>query len=1008
MRNRASIFLVTATVLSMVLVACGAPNYGVVYRPTSYGVPGQSYLICNQPSQLTSPWTYDALASGSQSYTAAQYEALSGYGTTLPPLPSYLATAATNEQVATIYAPGQTINLSSYHHPGGPELFFLEGGAYTGLLAETIAGDQFIGGRAPGYLEPVINDNLNSGYGIDPTQSSYSYNGGSYTLASSAAVGATSITLSSTPTGAQWVDFADASGLHMYQVTSSSGPTLTLASGLVDAESAGTTAWTAYNTGFKGGIGYLTAAASQNATTVTVATSIPLVPYEDIVIGSNPYVVDAVAGTPTGYTLTLSEGLVGALPANAPIWYSEPSSTVSMEYLSIENDNTGSSSSVASFDGGMNSTVEHNSIRNGYDRGVTGNDSNGSAIYVDGYSTTEYNCMQNEGHSAFHQFGAGGLFAYNEVTGTPVYGDSSGDSGQKWWGTLNSDIVDNAFIDDGAHGGSPIWLDNGNTGTLISGNYFYGCGGPCLSNETGFNGDYTGNLFANSGWYAPFAGGSNNNDGAINLNLSGGWNIPGSNYNNEVLVQDNIFLNDWEGVTIWGEGDRSTMNVGETNPVPPWNNAQYASGGFPNGDNQFGGYHYLANQGGAAYGGVGVVYRAQSCSSASPCSTLAMASPPSVGDTVGLPLATTTTDTGLVGSITSINATTTGFPSAGTLWVSTNACAGYAYVSYTGNSGTAFTGVSLVYGCGNGNLTGSVQLAVPPTTTTSDTTAVGATTQLDVPSIAGFATSGDVQVATSAANSEGRYVGAILAYTGTSSSCSPGPACLTGVSLVRGTGNLINGGYVQQVLPYTVTAVSSASPAVITVTPPITTNLTQGENVFDNGTCYDYATAAATPTGPIAPDGYSYLDGCIWQERNIQVTGNVFNWSPAAIAAGPNIYGNTGYQSCDSAHANFCGEMYQAFDIAGGAPFDSAIFANAMASHAGFTAPITGAWNGVPSNNAGEGAWGITWDHNVYSGAWQWNTYSAGTCLAPSGYTCTPDLAQWQSQWGQDAGSVTR
>src|SRR5271165_7045540 len=37
-------------------------------------VPGEKYQICTEPQYLTSPWTYDGLASGSQGYTVAQYE----------------------------------------------------------------------------------------------------------------------------------------------------------------------------------------------------------------------------------------------------------------------------------------------------------------------------------------------------------------------------------------------------------------------------------------------------------------------------------------------------------------------------------------------------------------------------------------------------------------------------------------------------------------------------------------------------------------------------------------------------------------------------------------------------------------------------------------------------------------------------------------------------------------------------------------------------------------------
>jgi hypothetical protein len=74
-------------------------------------VNGQNYNICSQgATYLTSPWTYHALASGRQDYTAAQYQALPGYGTTLPPLPSYLANQGAGVTAAIIYAPGADVS----------------------------------------------------------------------------------------------------------------------------------------------------------------------------------------------------------------------------------------------------------------------------------------------------------------------------------------------------------------------------------------------------------------------------------------------------------------------------------------------------------------------------------------------------------------------------------------------------------------------------------------------------------------------------------------------------------------------------------------------------------------------------------------------------------------------------------------------------------------------------------------------------------------------------------
>ena len=84
--------------------------------------------------------------------------------------------------------------------------------------------------------------------------------------------------------------------------------------------------------------------------------------------------------------------------------------------------------------------------------------------------------------------------------------------------------------------GIPVWLDNGNSGTLISGNYFYMSYGSAITSETGFDLDVTGNLFMDGGWGKGSGGCANNCDGAVNLNSSGGFNVPGSRYENQVLI----------------------------------------------------------------------------------------------------------------------------------------------------------------------------------------------------------------------------------------------------------------------------------------------------------------------------------------------------------------------------------------------------------------------------------------------------------------------------------------
>ena len=106
----------------------------------------------------------------------------------------------------------------------------------------------------------------------------------------------------------------------------------------------------------------------------------------------------------------------------------------------------------------------------------------------------------------------------------------------------------------------------------------------------------------------------------------------------------------------------------------------------------------------------------------------------------------------------------------------------------------------------------------------------------------------------------------------------------TGVSLVRGSGTLA--GPVRQVQPYKVTAEKCyANDCQLTISPPLAASQAAGAVVSNAGTCQLYATSSALPTGPLAPDGTSYWDGCQWETKGISVTGNDFQFHPSVIAS---------------------------------------------------------------------------------------------------------------------------
>ena len=913
------------------------PGTKVGSSPADYQVPGKSYQICNERSKyLTSPWTYHALTSGSRAYTVAQYQTLRGYGTTLPPLPSYIAREGPKTKAAVVYAPGSTTNAPAYNFPNSPIIQFFEGGVYHELALQSVSGDEFIGGSTASYPEPIFNDGGAAG-GIDANNDTYGYSGGKSTLAVPATTGMRRITTKTAIPGyINYVTFADGS---TYSTSSHSGSPIELSSALTSAEASGSAVWASANRP----IARVGAGADQGTTSLRLTrSSIPLVRYGDVVIGGDTYQLTSVSGRRFGYTIKVA-GLDTAVSAGTPVYYNGLAGGVSVEYLNISNDLHTTTGTITP---GSGWTIEHNNIHDSY-----GKPGQGVAFYGADEGTIEYNCFSKLGDYAGGGSGTGTTFDYNEVQETPYKPDPGCgcSGGGKWWGTLNANILDNAFVADGIGGGQPtIWLDNGNTGTLIEGNYFYRNAGSAIVNETGYNMRVDDNLFLDDGWGEGRGQGSNN-DGAVNIDSSGGFNIPGSRYENSISVTSNHFINDWEGVNIWQAGQRSCESSGEGWPV----DSSYCSGGFPNtAATAANGWYYFSHIGDIKHGGTTTL--AQSAPAGT--STVLVQGAEAIDDHVGFgdPASTTTTDR--------------------------------AHVASFSGSGT-----------------------------------------ITVPSTARFPASGQLRVGTSAAWSDGggSYTGAILSYTRTTATT------FTGVSLVRGSGML--SGPVLEVQPYKVTAETCyANDCALTVAPPIASTEAAGSGVSNAGTCQLYATSAARPSGPLAPNGVAYWDGCQWEARDVSVTGNSFVFQPGIIAGSVPPQGTATSTACTASHADGCGTNFMAYQASAGAPFGGQTGANALMSSSSFTGcpswdagcatnPLANI-NALPTPpgataNNHERPGNNVWSHNTYAGPWGWYAYLFGACWPlptdpttghgmPSSACGLTDFSHWRSDWQQDASST--
>ncbi len=989
-----------ALILGSVLAGCTTTkpqpqSGGATLGETYQRVPGESYQFCPtynpngtekytaaSTEYLTSPYTYDKLASGSRTYTVAKYQELLHAGASLPPLPAYIASEPPATEAVVIFAPGSMVNEPQYLFPVSPVLYFFEGGAYRNLGFETVSGDAFIGGSAPGYPEPIFDDSGETGSGggsISLQNDTYGpFLGGSSTLATKVAARATSITLTSPLSQyIKYLNFSDGSSYDVASV-SASRTKITLTTPVASAQAAGSQVWGNVNAP----IAEVSSPAGKGAASLTLASSsIPIIKWGSYAIGVDSYQLNSVSGSQSSsYTIGLAAGgLDDAVAAHTPVYYSGNAGGVRVSYLDINHDIHDGGAAV--IDTGTGWTVTHNNIHDGYSDGhnipkagggyvaSTAGTGSGNGIIGGDESTIEYNCLSKMGNDAMYGFGANQKFDYNEIYESSYQSDPGCGctAAAKWWGSLNADIVDNAFINDGIGGSADIWLDNGNAGTNISGNYFDKAYGSAISDETGFNVNITGNLFRNGGWGTGDGCGDSNCVGAVNLNSSGGVNMPLSRYNNRVAISDNQFVDDWGGVDIWESGLRNCESSGEGYPI----DAAYCSGGFPTtATAAAGGHYYFSHQTDSAHGGTTTLARS-----------------------------------------VSVNSTT---------------------VVLQGDAATGQPAAAAI--------NDQIGFADPVKTTTSSKASVltlRGSGIISAASVSRFPSSGQLRVGTSAAGGDGAggFTGAILAYTHTSNSAQVcGGAnvtpCFTGVSLIRGSGTLT--GPILQVQPYKVVSQTcTANDCALTVSPAITTAEPVGTTVTSAGTCPLFATSAANPTGPLAPDGESYYDGCQWSVAHISITGNDFQFNPAAIAAGTTVTGHVG-TSCTAAHGNNCGTNFMAYQATGQLPWNDSISQNAMMSNSSVTgcpswdsgcskSPLVNinALSNAPKAPAhnNEPAWNDFWSSNTYTGPWQWNVYSYGNCgnlpsdpanghTMPAG-ACSVDFANWRDYWQQDLNSTS-
>lgn len=133
------------------------------------------------------------------------------------------------------------------------------------------------------------------------------------------------------------------------------------------------------------------------------------------------------------------------------------------------------------------------------------------------------------------------------------------------------------------------------------------------------------------------------------------------------------------------------------------------------------------------------------------------------------------------------------------------------------------------------------------------------------------------------------------------------------------------------------------------------------------------------PSTPAAPNGTSYYDGCMWQDRNITVQDNTFDVNPAQFTTTPVPEGASAW-TCTTGASGDCAQnaMGYQYPCSDSAPYCNVTLANAMMSGSSLPAPynnlnasgspLVGGGTGISANT--EQPYNDVWTGNTYIGDW--------------------------------------
>jgi Right handed beta helix region len=219
---------------------------------------------------------------------------------------------------------------------------------------------------------------------------------------------------------------------------------------------------------------------------------------------------------------------------------------------------------VVNHDSGDGWVIENNTFQN----------NKGAAVMAGSHQRLRFNCLRNNGQYAMNAYQAGDKIVGLVVENNEISGNNSDDTeagnpgcgcsgGIKFWSVNGADIRNNWIHD---NKGAALWADTNNNDFLIENNLIENNDGEAVFYEISYNLIMRGNTLRGNA-IAEGKDFASREDtfpvGAVYLSEAGGdASVPART--TKIEIYDNLFDNNWSGITAWENADRFCNSAGNT------------------------------------------------------------------------------------------------------------------------------------------------------------------------------------------------------------------------------------------------------------------------------------------------------------------------------------------------------------------------------------------------------------------------------------------------------------